>query len=453
MLSARQIGPWTCVEQLGKGGNATVWKATTDGGNTHFALKVLDAKKQTSEPYRRFVQEVGVLRSLGDMEGILQIIGAHLPEPESHDRVWLAMPVATLIRDALNEASLDQVVEAVESVARTLAGLQKEHGLGHRDVKPGNLYQLDGEWLIGDFGLVDVPDGDLTDSDRPLGPAHYTAYEVIVDPKSAASGPADVYSLGKTLWVLATGQNWPPQGHQRADSTGFRISDLRSGPKLSELDGLVDRTTQIAPAARPTMAEVAEDLAAWRRLEVSPISVDLSVLRTQLRTKLAGDLEAYDLDEQRKDQARAAVRTLAQRSRSLNEELRALYPGTEVDLQLDEIAHNLLSAKHTYWRVTPLFEWIRTTKVSIGNQHRREFSLRMARSVLLLPDGMLHMRWLLLVGVDSIGGARFDTKSDDYPAPVGSVQQDEMINQFVADLSGRLPEAVQAFVEAFPDSS
>jgi hypothetical protein len=28
----------------------------------------------------------------------------------------------------------------------------------HRDIKPGNLYELDGAWLIGDFGLIAVPE-------------------------------------------------------------------------------------------------------------------------------------------------------------------------------------------------------------------------------------------------------------------------------------------------------
>jgi hypothetical protein len=28
----------------------------------------------------------------------------------------------------------------------------------HRDIKPGNLYELDGTWLIGDFGLIAVPE-------------------------------------------------------------------------------------------------------------------------------------------------------------------------------------------------------------------------------------------------------------------------------------------------------
>lgn len=41
----------------------------------------------------------------------------------------------------------------------------------HRDIKPGNLYDLDGAWLIGDFGLIAVPQATgLTVDGRQVGP-------------------------------------------------------------------------------------------------------------------------------------------------------------------------------------------------------------------------------------------------------------------------------------------
>jgi hypothetical protein len=41
----------------------------------------------------------------------------------------------------------------------------------HRDIKPGNLYELDGAWLIGDFGLIAVPEASgLTVDGRQVRP-------------------------------------------------------------------------------------------------------------------------------------------------------------------------------------------------------------------------------------------------------------------------------------------
>jgi serine/threonine protein kinase len=232
MNEPRDVGPWTLHEKLGEGGNATVWRATHQGRGEEVALKLIKAKKATKEPYRRFVREIETLRSLGDSPGVLRVIDAHLPEePSGDDRPWLAMPLARPLSEALFEAPLETIVEAVAQIAETLARLAAEHQLGHRDIKPDNLYELEGAWFVGDFGLVAIPDvEELTRSGRPLGPAHYTPYEMITRPDEADPYAADVYSLGKTLWVLATGQTFPPEGHQPAGTRGFGIGNFRHHP-------------------------------------------------------------------------------------------------------------------------------------------------------------------------------------------------------------------------------
>jgi serine/threonine protein kinase len=141
------------------------------------------------------------------------------------------MPVATPIANALAEAPLETIVAALAKIAATLARLAGR-AVGHRDIKPGNLYEFHGRWLIGDFGLVAAPDLEaLRRSGKPLGPAHYTAYEMILDPVNADPLPADVYSFAKMLFVLATGLAYPPEGHQPASTRGFSIADLRPHPR------------------------------------------------------------------------------------------------------------------------------------------------------------------------------------------------------------------------------
>jgi serine/threonine protein kinase len=170
-----------------------------------------------------------------------------------------------------------------------------ERGVGHRDIKPGNLYELNGRWLIGDFGLVAAPDlAALTRSGKKLGPAHYTAYEMILDPVNADPLPADVYSFGKTLFVLATGLAYPPEGHQPASTRGFSVADLRPHPHASVLD---------------RVSEIAADLAAWHELGKTT-TIDVSALAVELRAKMQREIAAEDLLEQRRELALAAVRRL-----------------------------------------------------------------------------------------------------------------------------------------------
>jgi len=132
------------------------------------------------------------------------------------------MPLAIPIEQVLEGRPLQDAVDAVRRISETLADLKKRSGVAHRDIKPGNLYELDGQWLIGDFGLISVPGAEpLTGDGRQVGPVNYTAWEMIDHPSTADPHPADVYSLGKTLWVLATGQHgrrWAISGQGQAPS-------------------------------------------------------------------------------------------------------------------------------------------------------------------------------------------------------------------------------------------
>lgn len=53
------------------------------------------------------------------------------------------MPIATLISEAPRGRPLGDVAAAVASIADTLWRLQRDFGIAHRDIKPGNLYELD----------------------------------------------------------------------------------------------------------------------------------------------------------------------------------------------------------------------------------------------------------------------------------------------------------------------
>ena len=270
------VGPWARHEELGRGGNATVWRATQAGG-LEVALKVINETKVQSESYQRFTREVDFFRRNGSIPGVLPMLDSYLPEhPSKNDRAWLSMPIATPIERALDSRPLADVVDAVATISETLARLQHDHGVGHRDIKPGNLYELGGEWLIGDFGLISVPDSaSLTEDGRQVGPAHFTAYEMILNPTEANPHMADVYSLGKALWVLATGQRYAPSGHQ-AVGNGMGVGENRPHPRSLALDEEIDLMTQLRPEDRPTMEQVSRDLRAWLALGRTAPVLDVS---------------------------------------------------------------------------------------------------------------------------------------------------------------------------------
>lgn len=257
------IDGWVLVSPLGCGGNGEVWRSThSEFGEA--ALKVLTSRK--GDRWQRFCDEVQVMEKLGARPGILPLIASKLPAPPSRAQAWLATPIAEPVVEALGAApSLTAVVDAVLAFASTLAGLSAE-GISHRDIKPDNLFRRGGQWQIGDFGLVDYPGKNaVTTGDRRLGPLYFIAPEMLLQPDLADSGPADVYSLAKTLWVLASGQRYPPQGQVRPDVASHDLAAWVNDSGTIALGVILQSATDESPDARQTMAEFADQLREWRR--------------------------------------------------------------------------------------------------------------------------------------------------------------------------------------------
>lgn len=447
----RKLGAWRLGEKLGSGGNATVWAAVRDDG-AEFAVKVLNSTKANREPYQRFAREIAVLRALVDVPGVLPIVDAALPDaPSSTEPAWLAMPIANPISEALRGASLPTAVEAIGAIAETLARLASEHGIAHRDIKPGNLYELSGTWLVGDFGLVALPDiHELTRTGRPLGPAHYLAYEMLRDPTTADPFPADVYSLAKTLWVLATGQNYPPQGHQPADGALFTIAETRPHPHATTLDRLIDRMTRIRPTDRPSMAEVAGEIEEWRRLPNSPSAIDVSDVRAKLRAKVAIELATQDLREQQRDHAQDAARRFQELFRPVTDALREVHPRAELNVSDDQYTQNTVK-NHRYAR-DPQFvwHWQRCSRINVGAE-QMPYSLRVGRWIALDEEGELVMHAFIDAGHVRFGAQVYAWSLEPAAAPVGTVAADQMLSDTVNAVLTELPAALAAFVEGIPD--
>jgi len=89
----------------------------------------------------------------------------------------------------------DECIDVGLRLAEALHHLH-ENGLAHRDVKPSNVIFVNGRAKLADIGLV-AARGQMT----------FVGTEGFVPPEGPGSAQADIYSLGKVLYEIATGMD------------------------------------------------------------------------------------------------------------------------------------------------------------------------------------------------------------------------------------------------------
>lgn len=293
MKHGDRLGVWSLVRPLegGRGGNGAVWEVD-DGNGRRVALKYLHRTR--GDGPARFAREVEAMRSCSDVSGVMPIYDSNIDPAKPVQ--WYTMPLAEPLSRVTSELdSLQAIVEVCRSLASTLATLHAR-GYSHRDIKPENVFRLEGEWYLGDFGLVDhAENASLTPNDKKLGPTFYIALEMLNSPSNADGRAADVYSLAKLLWKLATGQNYPNPGRHDRYRPAMTISAWTEDEAAVPLDALIDTMTDEDPAVRPSMDVVRDELTKWLergalQLEMTPPNL------AEIASRLSSMTEAHRAD-------------------------------------------------------------------------------------------------------------------------------------------------------------
>lgn len=231
-MAGQQIGGFIVQERIGRGGMATVYRATQPSMNRFVALKIIALRDESADHEdfaQRFNQEAKVIASLEHLH-ILPVFDYGIADG---DIAYLAMRL--LRGGTLNTLIAGHALPLVRTNAlftQIARGLHYAHtqGVIHRDLKPSNI-MLDeaGNAYLTDFGLAKLieSDSNLTRTGMILGTPTYMSPEQLrgeeVDARS------DIYSLGVLLYHMLAGR--PPFDIQGTNVASVIYQHLEKTPR------------------------------------------------------------------------------------------------------------------------------------------------------------------------------------------------------------------------------
>lgn len=272
------VSKYRIVEEIGRGSMGIVFKAEDTVLGTFVALKII-AEKLVNDPgmLHRFERE-GAAASALHHPNICTVFETG----NWQGRAYLAMEI--LVGQTLDHRLATGPIPAanvIEIAIDVASALEATHAIGvvHRDIKPANLFlTTSGVVKVLDFGLAKVrlPLKQIG-ADAPTAVMYVTSRGMMVgslaymSPEQACSEPldgrADLYSLGVTLYELATGE-LPVRGSQKNAALPLGLNPIVT--KLMARDAAA--RYQTAADLRETLQRCAEANAAFERCTIRPES-------------------------------------------------------------------------------------------------------------------------------------------------------------------------------------
>ncbi|MBI3725671.1 serine/threonine protein kinase, partial [bacterium] len=279
----QRIGPYEIVRSLGKGAMGTVVVARHTDLGREVALKVLShAAAVDAESVERFRRESEATARLKHAN----IVGMY-ERGEADGFHYYAMELISgvSLEDVMKRERVSYI-EAARIMSQIAHAIDYAHGQGvlHRDLKPANILLDDsGRPRVTDFGLARMNQkATLTSDGIVVGTPLYLAPEVARGGRG--SRQSDIYSLGATLYELASGK--PPYPGLDARTVLLRVlAEPPAAPTVVDPRMPADLVRVIAKAMARDPAE--------RYANARQLAVDLDRFVQGRALEIGGSAEAW----------------------------------------------------------------------------------------------------------------------------------------------------------------
>jgi len=271
-LTARRLGQYVLVQEIGRGANGMVYRARHTLLRRPVAIKLLSPEMTDEASAARFEQEVQMTSQLTHPNTVAIYDYGRTPE----GLFYYAM-------EYLSGIDLDRLVRefgpqtegrAIHILRQVCGSLAEAHRIGliHRDIKPANIVLTRRGGVcdvvkVLDFGLVKTTHRGRTEglaANAVVGTPHYMPPEGIEKPESV-DGRSDIYSLGAVGYWLLTGKTLFEAEKvdgllaQQVKAEPPHLSERLGRQLSSDLEELIMRCLSKAPEQRPPSAEALDD--------------------------------------------------------------------------------------------------------------------------------------------------------------------------------------------------
>jgi HD-like signal output (HDOD) protein len=272
MGSDRRIGRFTLRESIGRGAQATVWRAHDERLDRDVALKLLDAGADAVS-VDGWLQEARAVSRLTH-PNIVPVFEADQAGAQPY-LVFELVPGATLAARLAREGALapPEAVRLMQGVLDALAAAHAQ-GIVHRDLKPSNiLLDAAGRARVMDFGIAARTGGQPAGGDGLIvgTPGYMSPEAARGEPPSPAM---DLFAAGLVLAEMLSGQRLlrerdPMRALQRVQQEDLALPEGTGGDDA--LRAIVQRALARDPARRwPDAAAFRDALADWAKPAAQP---------------------------------------------------------------------------------------------------------------------------------------------------------------------------------------